>query len=858
MNEQKSKKLRTHPVNYVLLAVSLIIFGSLGIVFITQMELQPGWVWEDISGENSMELSFIIADDLNDDGFNDVITYTDINQQNTDDIGKLDDVPNYGKIIGISGLDGIPLWEKDCQNPVKRVIELEDINGDGIRDYLADIATVSSNWVFRNNNSNPQPEIILDAYTNIFISGNNGSEIPILTGDLRSLTSYFIQDAVYLNESKVDLVLFECQSKDNSSGEFFFNISSYFTNGTKYDTFNIGFGWIDQGNSMPIIDLFPYGSKNEILIIGQNSVVLFNTSTDGFMNPIFNETTIGDNRDYTLIEDLNGDGYIEIALMSHEGNVSIISGIDGSVIRMFNVPVGFDRFNVNQLGSDENDEKAYILINCAKDDYDSPTRESLMIIYTVTETTDDIFWTLSALSFDDTMKAYALGEDMNGDEIDEIILSERIQLVYSTTEVQRYSILSTPENEVLSIINNEYGVQYILPLQDLSGDGKGDYIFSAHDKIVAFASSKPLALWLSPHFLFGTPLLVFLVALLCVGLLLVILKGRKISFSRRGAKEHKLTVAVNALAITLISVTFLLFLIQINIFNRTLIPNQNMTSITVSFLVVIITWYGALPLTAALYNRFAPRFAYTFVKLRSLFFKMSKSYNTDILVLDMEDRKEIGTVIQLKRILLPLLLSIAIGFYTYGVLTPILGYPQDFEVFGSTEFFQFMNGYMLCCIFPMILTFLVFSFFISGNFLLDDAGVVYFRQSKKHRQPGDIEPISVWAQSLIKGMAGMSAIVTLIGFLTTVDLSGFFADSGNVAGIVFGVMVIVVFFVGIPFLTAFSYILLAGEIMEFSIDFNAQKLYSLMEKKGYDTTPRDVTNIYPDGKPTSRESKIED
>ncbi len=224
----------------------------------------------------------------------------------------------------------------------------------------------------------------------------------------------------------------------------------------------------------------------------------------------------------------------------------------------------------------------------------------------------------------------------------------------------------------------------------------------------------------------------------------------------------------------------------------------------------------------------------------------------------MEDRKEIGTVIQMKRILLPLLLSIAIGFYTYGAITPILGYPQDFDVFGSTEFFQFMNGYMLCCIFPMILTFLVFSFFISGNFLLDDAGVVYFRQSKKYRQPGDIEPISVWAQSLVKGMAGLSAIVTLIGFLTTVDLSGFFADSNDIASMIFGFLVIVVFFAGIPFLTAFSYILLAGEIMEFSIDFNTQKLYSLMEKKGYDPTPRDVTNIYPDGKPTSHESKIED
>lgn len=158
----------------------------------------------------------------------------------------------------------------------------------------------------------------------------------------------------------------------------------------------------------------------------------------------------------------------------------------------------------------------------------------------------------------------------------------------------------------------------------------------------------------------------------------------------------------------------------------------------------------------------------------------------------------------------------------------------------------------------MILTFIVFSFFISGNFLLDDAGIVYFRQSKKFRQPGDIEPISVWAQSLVKGMAGLSAILTLIGFLTTVDLSGFFSNSADITSMIFGVLVIVVFFAGIPFLTAFSYILLAGEVMEFSLDLNSEKLYALMQKKGYDTTPRDVTNIYPDGIPTSHEPNIED
>ena len=251
MNEQKRKKSKSHPINYILLAVSLIVFGSLGIVFITQMELQPGWVWDEINNENSMDISVIIADDFNNDGFNDAIAYVDITRQETENIGDPDDLPNYGKIFGIDGLTGLTLWEKNCENPVKEVFELADINGDGIMDYLADIATVTPEWVKPQPEDNPRPDIILDAYTNIIISGNNGSEIPILTGDLRSLTSYFIQDAVYLNESKVDLVLFECQSKDNSSGEFFFNISSYFANGTKYDTFNVGFGGINQENSIP-------------------------------------------------------------------------------------------------------------------------------------------------------------------------------------------------------------------------------------------------------------------------------------------------------------------------------------------------------------------------------------------------------------------------------------------------------------------------------------------------------------------------------------------------------------------------------------------------------------------------------
>jgi hypothetical protein len=344
------------------------------------------------------------------------------------------------------------------------------------------------------------------------------------------------------------------------------------------------------------------------------------------------------------------------------------------------------------------------------------------------------------------------------------------------------------------------------------------------------------------------------VLLLGVGIIIVIVRGKRLSYRRGNVKEHKLTVAVNVLAITLMTLTFLLFLLFLNVFNNTLISGTNNTNIVIVFITVAIVWYGTLPLTAALYNRFAPQFAYLFVKLRNLFFKISKNHKNEILVLDMENRKDIGLIIQLKRLVLPLLLSISVGFYTYDTLITILKYPRTFEVFGSTEFFSFMMGYMFFCVLPMILSFVLFSFFISGNNLLDDAGVVYYREHKKYRTPGDIEPISIWAQSIIKGIAGLSALLTFGTFLLNVDFTGFFGE-GDVANFIFGIFIVIVIFGGIPFLTGFSYLLLAGEVMELDIEKNVQKLYTIMKNNGYDSTPRKITNIYPTGYNKARDTK---
>jgi hypothetical protein len=306
------------------------------------------------------------------------------------------------------------------------------------------------------------------------------------------------------------------------------------------------------------------------------------------------------------------------------------------------------------------------------------------------------------------------------------------------------------------------------------------------------------------------------------------------------------------------TLTLALFLLLMNVFNNTLILGSNMTNIIMAFIIVSIVWYGTLPLTAALYNQFAPQFAFIFVKLRDLFFKISKGYDHDIIVLDMSDRKEIGLIIQLKRLILPLLLSIAVGFYAYDALTSLFNYPTTFDVFGSTEFFNFMMGYMMFCILPMIFSFILFSFFISGNYLLDDAGIVYYRENKKYRQPADIEPISIWAQSIVKGIAGVSALITFASFLGTVDFSGFFGEGGGLINLLFGFLITVVMFFGIPFLTAFSYILLAGEVMELSSEENIKKLYNIMENNGYNTKPRDIRNIYPSGYEVSEKEPSEE
>ena len=862
MTRQNRKKEKSYPINYVLLAVSFIIFSSLGIIFITQMELQPGWIWSELNNANAMEIKTLLGDDMNGDAFPEIIAYIDVNKR---DIHRedelLNNIPQYGAIYALDGITGVKLWEQIVHNPVKKMFKIGDLTGDGINEYMADIATVEPDWI-----ENPTkegewiPEILPNEYRNVIVNGSSGNYILNATDEIHNYSNHYIHDMVYLDnigDTRPDFIFIECKLKFNTTNEYYCNISSYYLNGTQYNSYFFAQRWLNLDSSIPSITIFPYNTMETLLFIDQYSLFLYNMGESNFFEEIYNNTAINGVRDYFITEDLNGDGYSEIITINFEGNVSIISGFNGNIIRSFQITGDYTNHWLEIIGTNTLDKEALILVKSDKEYPSTKIREVQLAVYSITESSEERVWRILDESNDQTKNAFVIHDDLDGDSIEELIITERIQFAYSTGDVRRITIISVPEIKKLAIFNLEYDATSIFTIPDFDGDGKKDFSFSSDDRLITLSTAKPLGLWLSSRFSWGFPMFITLVVFLGIGLFLIMLKGRKISYKREGIKEHKLTIAVNSITIGLMTVAFILLLFQLNVFNRTLISGDNMTTITNVFLTVTIAWYGMLPLTAALYNRFAPSFASFFVRLRQLFFKVSRNYNTDIIILDMEERKEIGTLIQLRRVILPLLLSIATGFYAYNALTPLLGYPQDFEVFGGTEFFQFMNGYMLCCILPMILAFIVFSFFISGNFLLDDAGVVYFKQSKKYRQPADIEPISVWAQSLIKGIAGLSAIITLIGFLASVDFSGFFTFE-NIIGLIFGILMVIVFFAGIPFLTAFSYILLAGEIMEFSMDYNINKLYRKMKKRGYNTTPRKITNLYQSGYIPPDNSVIDD
>ena len=153
MKLRKNTKGDSRPINLVLLAISFIIFGVLGIVFITQMELQPGWAWEEIRDIYPLGMEIFQTDDVNKDGQSDIISYAYIH--NTDDPDRYPNI-QYGGVFCLDGNDGKLIWEKEYDGPVKKVFPIMDVDGDDVLEYFVDKGSIEAEWQESNGQYNPR------------------------------------------------------------------------------------------------------------------------------------------------------------------------------------------------------------------------------------------------------------------------------------------------------------------------------------------------------------------------------------------------------------------------------------------------------------------------------------------------------------------------------------------------------------------------------------------------------------------------------------------------------------------------------------------------------------------------------
>jgi len=837
-----------NPVNIILLAISFLVFGTLGLIFVTQMELVPGYNWDDVSNQYPAELDMQLTGDLNDDGVPDIIAnmYTrSIDLRDSDKF--IYNTTRHGGIYAIDGITGLEIWSKEYSTPVRGLFPIGDIDSDGYEDFFANMARVNESWgIDPYDSGRIRPMVIHNNFTNIIISGKNGSS---LSGNITTNLVLGVIRVSELGDNIEDFIILEGKYFTLPGENYHVNISTYFINGTR--TKSIFMNSTSEANvfydlTLPVITEFDYNGQKHALFLRQDAIILYNTSSDNLLDPIFSKNELHINR-YCFIEDLNLDGILEILTISWEGNVSLFNGLNGSILDEFLIPMTDNNAELTAMNTLIDDGFTYVLVSISLHE----ERQYFAYVYSISLTEQDIIWQYYKFTPDENEElpgCFVIEEDLTGDNSDEILLTIR-HTTLTGQEGSRFIIIDPISNTELALINIDYRVSDIITIPDIDGDGKKDYAFEDGDKITAISTQKPFPIWLSPIFEPGLAIFIILAIMLVFSLIVLIINGKKIKPKRNRLQRSKMAVVVNVVVVALMTISFVMFLLMLNIFNRTLIVGDSMTGLTIVYTATTIIWFGLLPLTACIYNQFAPQFAYGFISLRSFFFKFSKSHKHAIFVEDLQDRKQLSTIIRLKRVILPLLLSMAIGFYSYNSLSPVFGYPQTFDVFGGQQFFQFMIGYNLLSIIPMVLTFIVFSFFISGNYLLDDAGIAYYLESKKHRKPGDIEPISIWAQSIVKGIAGFSAVITFFAFFQTVDFSGFFTgnDSNAVFMFIFGIFLLIVMFYGTPFLTSFSYMLLSIEVMDYSYDYNSEKLYEIMRKKGYDTTPRKLTNLFPSG-----------
>ncbi|MHA1797566.1 MAG: hypothetical protein ACTSVY_03870, partial [Candidatus Helarchaeota archaeon] len=694
-------KRKKPSINLILLIIALFIVGILGLVIITQIEMVRGWKWTELRDIRPVSVRVVDVD--NGEG---IVIFTDMNDLDYKE--SMNNSPQYGLIMKVDRCTGSPIWSEQLNGPVKFVYPFMDIDSDGAQDYLAHYATVNENWTSSN-----QVNITKHAYGLQLVSGRNGTFLPINVGDGANYTHEQIIDIESLTNLTDDIEDFIVVQNDEDVASN--NLTGFFINGTIKNTLNV------TNVDLIGIDLLSNVTHDNLFIIGENistsSSFYSLRELNNYSKEIYTKEIIGvDISKYVKIGDLDGDGISEYVLSGSQGKLLLINGTNGNQI-LNTSEFENANFEVKNL--------AILYENSGYTDIVLDMMYNFGNVYTpriirVTTSGFGLRWSTSI-----TTKygmTILLNGDNNGDGYPDLLLDELITPIGSQNEMSKFILTSGSNGNQLGItILDVYPNQgkNAISVNDIDGDGCNDICFPTWgSSVVCFSTKKPFGMWFNSEVPFGFVIFLIFISMVVIGSIMLVLGIKRKLFqfeARKGIRQNIMTIIVCSVILTLMILIFLLFSFSMNVFNNTMLSLDVNANVEIFFFVTFIIWFGCLPLTAAVYNKLSPHGAYLFIKLRKFMFKFSRNVDHEIIVIEMDKKLGLGIVHSLRRCILPILLSITIGLFTYNTFATQLGFPTTFSNVGSIEFNRFLSGYMLLGMVPMVLSFFIFFFLVPAS-----------------------------------------------------------------------------------------------------------------------------------------------
>lgn len=290
------------------------------------------------------------------------------------------------------------------------------------------------------------------------------------------------------------------------------------------------------------------------------------------------------------------------------------------------------------------------------------------------------------------------------------------------------------------------------------------------------------------------------------------------------------------------------------------------------FLILYPSILGLFVLIPIVYEKAAATFADNlYVKGQSAlysFFTKTKRKDYKIIIVEIPREKPVSPVKRLTRMLLPMLIAITVGISIYQGLGPdgglykalspnFIDHPLtnpgalgiiDASASSASELWVEMGKFARYCVQPMIITYLGIVFIIPGSWLLDESGVCYYEKALATRDISDIDSISKWALNIISGLFGFTAITSFAGLFTPMisrmDELLVNLDLLSEVPAVYGVVIVFLILIVIPIMAGVLFMMAAMGRMEVNYEYNINKLYKRLEKRGIDTTPYDISIIF--------------